>query len=133
MRIHGVRAIGGLAVVVLGWLLAPSTASACDVGLGYKPTVSLGGSSAFGTTCSAGRSMTGVVILAVLVALALTALASSVLKRARVQAESLEGAAGLDGGTGVDGAAGPTSADRALDSYLESVGLGGRSGPPGGT
>jgi len=120
--VHVVRAAGALAVLVLGWVLAPSSASACDVGIGYKPTVSLSGTHAFGSTCLAGRSMTGVLILSVLVAAGLTALASSVLKKAMVQAESLPGADDSR-------VAGATSADRALNGYLESVGLGDGPGP----
>ena len=106
------RAVGAVAVLLLGWVLAPSTASACDVGVGYKPTISFRGNNAFGSTCSAGTSLTGVAILAVLVAVAVVALASTVLKRALVQAESLGDAEN------------PGAADRVLNSYLESAGLG---------
>ena len=116
-----VRAVGAASVAALGWLLAPSTASACDVGIGYKPSISFSGNSVFGSTCSTGTSLAGVAIVAVLVVVALAALASSVLKRAAVQAESLAGAGDTGGGA--------TPADRALDRYLDSVGLG-RTEPP---
>jgi hypothetical protein len=119
-----VRAVGAASVTALGWLLAPATASACDVGIGYKPSISFSGNSVFGSTCSTGTSLAGVAIVAVLVVAALAALASSVLKRAVVQAESLAGAGDAGDGEAV-------AADRALNTYLESVGLGsGRTEPP---
>ncbi|GAB6903069.1 hypothetical protein [Kineosporia succinea] len=98
--VTAIRAAGILAIIVVGQLLSAHPASACDVGIGYKPTISFSLADGLGSpgVCSTGTSLTGVAILAVLA----VALAAAVLKKL------------VDRGA---------RTELAADEYLDSVGI----------
>ena len=122
------RAVRTAAVAVTALvlpLLAPSSASACDVGVGYRPEISFGRGGLAGGRCETGTSLTGALLLFLLALAALAALGVVAYRRGQAAAAALAGAGGGAGaGTGAGTGAGPDEgADAALDGYLRSVGL----------
>jgi hypothetical protein len=104
------------AVVVLTALavpvLVPSSAAACDVGVGYRPEISFGRGGLAGGTCSTGTSLTGALLLFLFAVAVLAALGVVAYRRGEARAAAASGG-------------GP---DATLQRYLDSVG----GGPPVG-
>jgi hypothetical protein len=118
-----VRAAAAAAVVVVGELMTAGSAAACDVSYGYKPNVNfdLREGLTSSAECSTGTSLTGAAIVAVLVVAALAAALKILIDRGAARAAVL---AGTDTGP-PPGEADTTgeSSERALSTYLDSVGL----------
>jgi hypothetical protein len=117
--VAAVRVLACTGVVLLGQLMAPAPASACDVSYGYKPTITFDlrdGPGLGSGECSTGTSLTGAAILAVLGVALLAAVLKRLLDRGASRAAALSPAE-----TGVD-------SEQALSAYLDSAGL---THPPG--
>jgi hypothetical protein len=132
--------VRGLIVAGTGLLLVtltPSTAAACDASYGTKPTVSFGGDSLFGGTCSTGTSLTGAIVVALLAVAVLVFLARLAFQKGEVAAVSWAAAStsAPTAGSDLTPSSTPTgpetsAADRALAEYLTSVGLRDGMAPP---
>lgn len=108
MKCVAVRAalVVGTAVVVP--VLVPSSAAACDVGVGYRPEISFGRGGLAGGTCGTGTSLTGALLLFLLAVAVLVALGVVAYRRGEARAAAMSGA----------------GADATLERYLDSVGGG---------
>jgi hypothetical protein len=101
------RALGLVAgAVLMACLVLPLTerpAAACSVGIGYPPTIDLSKPNmGFGYPCTDGTSITGSVMVAVLVTGALAAAGMAAYRRG-------------------EASAGPVSPDQALATYLDAA------------
>ena len=103
------RALGlSAGTVLMTCLLLPLTAhpaAACSVGIGYQPTIDISQPNmGLGNPCTDGTSITGAVIVAVLVAGALAAAGIAACQRGEAAAK-------------------PSSPDEALATYLDAAGV----------
>ena len=110
---HVVRAVVVAVTALVVPVLAPSSAAACDVGVGYRPEISFGRGGLTGGTCSTGTSLTGAALLFLLALAVLAALAVAGYRRGEAAAGALAGA----------GPGAPADPDAALGAYLDSVGI----------
>ncbi|WP_037648275.1 hypothetical protein [Streptomyces flavidovirens] len=89
------RVVGALCVLAASLctlLLTSPSASACDVSYRYTPEIKFGGSGLGGVKpCSAGTSLTGTAILALLAASALAAAGTIAFRKGRETAETFDG------------------------------------------
>jgi hypothetical protein len=94
--------------VLVACIVLPATArpaAACSVGIGYQPTIDISKPNmGLGNPCTDGTSITGAVIVAVLVAGALAAAGIAAYRRGEAIAR-------------------PSSPDQALAAYLDAVGM----------
>jgi hypothetical protein len=107
-----VRAVLVVGTAIVVPVLVPSSAAACDVGVGYRPEISFGRGGLTGGTCSTGTSLTGALLLFLVAVGVLAALGVVAYRRGEARAAALSGG-------------GP---DATLHRYLDSVG----GGPPVG-
>jgi hypothetical protein len=131
-----VRAAAAVAVAVVGELMTAGSAAACDVSYGYKPNVNfdLREGLTSGAECSTGTSLTGAAIVAVLAVAALAAALKILIDRGAARAAAVVGTetGPLPGEADKTGES-DESGERALSSYLDSVGLGHQGGPAPGS
>jgi hypothetical protein len=103
-RVLGLAA-GTLLMASLVMSLTARPAAACSVGIGYRPTLNISKPNmGLGNPCTDGTSITGAVVVAVLVAGALAAAGIAAYRRAQASA-------------------GPSSPDQALATYLNAAGM----------
>jgi hypothetical protein len=109
-----IRVVACGAVLLIAQLMTPATASACDVGIGYKPTLSFDfGTALSGGQCSNGTSLTAAAVLAVLAVAVLAGVLKVLFDRGATVATTLATAQGIA----------PEDTEPALIRYLESAGL----------